>query len=54
MGYSVGLCGLCIAGYTFYQQSLNNFEMTRRNDLEEVSLGFKTRESYDNRYNNKK
>lgn len=67
IGLSLGFCTLCVGGYAAYQQRLqtiaaqesvrsqdkNNFEMTRQNDLEEVSQGLMSKESYQQKYGSK-
>ena len=63
-GLGVGICTLCIGGYAAYQQRLqtiaaqeavlaqqvNNLEMTRQNDLEELSQGIISKEDYLRKY----
>lgn len=64
-GLGIGICTLCVAGYAGYQQRLqtiaaqeqvrvqeiNNREMTRQNDLEEVSQGMMSKEDYQRKHN---
>lgn len=64
IGLGIGACTLCIGGYAAYQQRLqtiaaqesvraqeiNNREMTRQNDLEELSQGLMSKENYNKKY----
>lgn len=62
LSLGIGICTLCLGGYAAYQQRLqtsvaqevNNYEMTRQNDFEEVSQGLMFKDNYTKKYSKTK